>query len=145
MMKSYLIHLSAPPSTTQCSKNTVCLISIIYLIPFSMFNHNVHLTNWVKQEGQEIYDRLRPSPWPIVQWRCCCYLLVYKTIVDSWCDVDLRIPILTSSPPRSVLVFSGRPHHAQYLNSLWFYNIVPKSEGHSILPFIVFSSSRFSC
>ena len=28
----------------------------------------------------------------------------------TWCDIDLRIPILTEAPPRSILVLSGRYH-----------------------------------
>ena len=28
----------------------------------------------------------------------------------TWCDVDLRIPILTSAPPQSILVLSGQHH-----------------------------------
>ena len=28
----------------------------------------------------------------------------------TWCDVNLRVPILTEAEPRSILVFSGRHH-----------------------------------
>ena len=39
----------------------------------------------------------------------------------TWCDVDLRVPILTKAEPRSILVFSGRYHimsNASIVNNL---------------------------
>ena len=50
---------------------------------------------------------------------CCCVLFLLRDFFMlkqsftirhwTWCDVDLRIQIVTSAPPRSILVFSG--HH----------------------------------
>ena len=43
----------------------------------------------------------------------------------TWCDIDLRVPILTEAEPRSILVFSGRYHimsNASIVNNYLLYN-----------------------
>ena len=44
-----------------------------------------------------------------------------------WCDIDQRIPILTSALPRSILVFSGRYHiisNASLVNNCILYSFL---------------------
>ena len=52
---------------------------------------------------------------------CSKYVIIYNYWLLrhwTWCDIDLRVPILTEAEPRSILVLSGPPRSILVL-SVW--------------------------